>query len=131
MYNILYVEDDANSRQVFKMAEQMIPNLFYTTIFADSVDFENRIQQLDHTPDLIFLDIHVPPHSGFDMLEMIRQNPDFDNVPVAALTASVMNDEVEMLKHAGFQGVLGKPIDLDILPEVIEQLIDGVPIWHI
>ncbi len=46
-------------------------------------------------PDVILLDIHVKPYSGFEMLEMLRKMNGFVDVPVVALTASVMNEEVQ------------------------------------
>lgn len=62
------------------------------------------LASLESPPDLIFLDIHVQPINGFEMLVLIRQNPAFVNVPVVALTASVMGEEVKRLREYGFTG---------------------------
>jgi CheY-like chemotaxis protein len=100
-------------------------------IFEDSADFLARVTALAPRPDVIFLDIHVPPHSGFEMLAMLRQSGQFDQTPVVAMTASVMNEEVHQLKVAGFNGCLAKPIDIDTFPDVFDRIMKGENIWSI
>lgn len=131
MLNILYVEDDANSRNVLRMAQRMSPELFDLTLFEDSYDFAARLTELDPQPDLILLDIHVDPYTGFDMLAMIRRQPVYDSTPVVALTASVMNEEIQMLQTAGFNSVLSKPVNLDEFPDQIQHIMNGEQIWYV
>lgn len=131
MLNILYVEDDANSRNVLRMAQRMSPELFDLTLFEDSYDFAARLAELDPQPDLILLDIHVDPYTGFDMLAMIRRQPVYDSTPVVALTASVMNEEIQMLQTAGFNSVLSKPVNLDEFPDQIQHIMNGEQIWYV
>jgi CheY-like chemotaxis protein len=127
---ILYVEDEPRSRKVVQMiARDMgLANLF---LFEDSSDFLARVESLDLKPDLVFLDIHVKPHNGFEMLEMLRQLRSFDDVPVVAVTASVMNEEIQQLRVAGFNGCLAKPLDMDTFPDTVSRIINGESIWRI
>lgn len=127
---ILYVEDDSRSRRVMQMitSDIGIPNV---TIFEDSTDFKNRVTALDPKPSLIFLDIHMSPHTGFEMLAMLRQMEQFNGIPVVAMTASVMNEEVHQLKASGFDGCLAKPIDFDTFPDAIERILLGEKLWRI
>jgi len=92
VHNILYVEDDPGSRDVIRMARRMNPGSFELVIFDDSFEFEQRLAQLELKPDLILLDIHMKPFTGFEMLAMIRTHSEYDTIPVVALTASVMNE---------------------------------------
>jgi CheY-like chemotaxis protein len=101
------------------------------TIFEDSSDFLERLQALQPQPNVILLDIHVKPYSGFEMLKYVRQLPDFQDTPVIALTASVMNEEVQHLRDSGFQGVIAKPIDIDTFPGLLNRILDGEIIWGI
>ncbi|HEX7358008.1 MAG TPA: response regulator, partial [Ignavibacteriaceae bacterium] len=50
-------------------------------------DGEEAIQKLSEKPDLIILDIMMPKLDGFETCKRIRDNKDFDNVPVVFLTA--------------------------------------------
>jgi CheY-like chemotaxis protein len=131
MLNILYVEDDANSRNVLRMVQRMNPDRFVITILEDSQDFEARLLEHDPQPDLILLDIHVKPYTGFDMLEMIRNYRHFNNTPVVALTASVMNEEIQLLQAASFNSVLSKPLNMDDFPLFIERIMNGEHLWHV
>jgi CheY-like chemotaxis protein len=128
---ILYVEDEARSRKVMELLLSKRMGLPHVTMFEDSTDFLSRAEALNPRPSVIFLDIHIRPHNGFDMLRMLRQSSHFDSVPIVALTASIMNEEVNELLVAGFDGCLGKPIDTDTFPEILERIAAGEKIWHI
>jgi CheY-like chemotaxis protein len=131
MLNVLYVEDDEGSRNVVRMAQRMNPQLMKLAIFEDSKDFEQRLLNLQPQPEMIFLDIHVKPLTGFEMLEIIRAYEQYTQVPVIAMTASVMNEEVQILKNAGFDGVFSKPLDLDIFPELLQRVMQGERVWYV
>ncbi|MCB9456415.1 MAG: response regulator [Anaerolineaceae bacterium] len=131
MLNVLYVEDDGNSRNVVRMVQRMNPGVFEATIFDDSQDFEARLLELHLQPDLILLDIHMKPYTGFEMLEIIRKHRDYNKIPVVALTASVMNEEIQLLQDASFHSVLSKPLNMDEFPTFIERIMAGEHIWHV
>jgi CheY-like chemotaxis protein len=114
-----------------KMCLEIRLGLTHVTLLEDSADFANQLARLDPHPDLIFLDIHVQPLDGFEMLRLIRQTPAFATVPVIALTASVMGEEVQRLREHGFTGCLAKPLDLDRFPNALQQILNGEPVWHI
>lgn len=131
MLNVIYVEDDVSSRKVMTMAARMYSDQLAVTIFEDSTDFKAKLDANSKDVDIILLDIHVQPHSGFDMLKMIRADHTYAQTPVVACTASVMNDEVELLREAGFQGAISKPLDLDNIPQLLKRVIDDESVWHI
>ena len=108
-----------------------IMKLSHVTIFEDSASFLERVQALYPCPDVILLDIHVKPHSGFEMLDMLRQFEQFRDVPVVALTASVMNEEVIQLRTAGFDSCLSKPIDSELFPITLKRIANGESLWRI
>ena len=103
----------------------------HVKIFEDSTDFLARASALDPKPDLIFLDIHMKPYTGFEMLAMLRQSGAFVGIPVVAMTASVMNEEIQQLRTAGFDGCVAKPIDFDSFPEILNRIMSGEKVWRI
>lgn len=127
---ILYVEDEIRSRKVMHMIAMDL-GLTNVVMFEDSVNFLERLAMLSPRPDLIFLDIHVKPYSGFEMLAMLKHSQLFNDVPVVAMTASVMNEEIQQLRAAGFNGCLAKPVDIDTFPDALERIIAGEEIWRI
>jgi CheY-like chemotaxis protein len=128
---ILYVEDDPRSRKIMRLLLAGEMELENCTIFEDSSDFVRRLLALDPKPDVILLDIHVKPYTGFEMLNMVRQLPAFQETPVIALTASVMNEEIQHLRDSGFQGVIAKPVDIDTFPQLLNRVLSGEIIWRI
>jgi CheY-like chemotaxis protein len=126
----LYVEDDALSREIMQM---IVENAMgqSVVIFEDSQQFMERVKALPQTPDAFLLDIHVTPHDGFEMLQLLRDDPQTKGVPVIALTASVMNEEVDRLRASGFDGAVGKPLSIQTFPALIQRILDGEMIWHI
>ena len=128
---LLCVEDDPSNRLVMKLLVEKMLNPKYYAIFEDSTDFIPRMRNLPTRPDIILLDIHVAPFNGFQMLQMIRDDSVYGDTKVVALTASVMNEEVERLRKSGFDGAIGKPIPLSAFPVIIERIINGETIWQV
>jgi CheY-like chemotaxis protein len=128
---VLYVEDDPQSRKLMKMLLSGRMGLPNVTIFEDSQDFLERVNALQPKPTVIFLDIHVKPINGFKMLELLRAQAWTDTVAIVALTASVMNEEVQQLTTAGFDGCLAKPIDMTTFPDTLRRLVGGESIWSV
>ena len=127
----LYVEDDIFSREALDLVLRRVLGSTDVYLFEDSSNFMQRVKNLPKKPNVILLDIHVMPHSGFDMLEMLREDDDFKDAHIIAVTASVMSEEVELLKESGFNGIIGKPIRVASIPMLISRVMQGEAVWHI
>ncbi len=130
-YAFLYVEDDPLSRQVMQLLMVDAMNIQQLTIFQDSNGFMDRLRALPTKPDIILLDIHMKPLDGFALLQLLRTDQDYQQTRVIALTASVMNEEVERLKHSGFDGAVAKPLSIRTFPVLLERIVKGESVWHI
>lgn len=130
-HTYLYVEDDPMSREIMNMILVNAMGAERVTIFENSADFAQRVAALDPAPDVILLDIHVDPYDGFTMLEMLRNEPAFAEARIVALTASVMNEEVEKLRASGFDGAIGKPVSVQNFPGLIQRVLEGEAVWHV
>ena len=114
-----------------KLLVEKTLNVKQYAIFEDSANFLSRVRNLPKRPDIILLDIHVSPLNGFQMLQEIREDSVYSTTKVVALTASVMNEEVERLRKGGFDGAIGKPISLSTFPIAIERIMNGESIWQL
>ena len=75
------------------------------------------------TPDLILLDINLPVMSGFEVFAKMRENPKLDSVPILALTALAMTEDIEKISGLGFNGYIAKPMNTkDFLLLIDESL---------
>ncbi|MBV1928736.1 MAG: transporter substrate-binding domain-containing protein [Gammaproteobacteria bacterium] len=75
----------------------------------------------DQKFDLILMDIRMPVMDGY---EAAREIKSFSNVPIIALTASVMADEFNRLKKENFDGYLRKPVTKR---ELFDELTNFLP----
>ncbi|MFZ1518309.1 MAG: response regulator transcription factor [Ignavibacteriaceae bacterium] len=71
---------------------------------------EEALQKLNEKPDLIILDIMMPKLNGFDTCKRIRENKEFNNVPIMFLTAK--DGETNEIKglELGANDYIQKPI---------------------
>jgi len=129
--SIVYVEDDAMSREVMKLLLKDALGYSKVAIYEDTTDILKKVEALTDQPDIIFLDIHMKPLDGFGVLEQMRNHPRYRYTRIVALTASVMNEEVKRLRTAGFDGVIAKPINQRMFPDQIERLVQGEKIWQV
>jgi len=127
----LYVEDDPLSREIMQvLMNGAMPDARLIT-FETSDRFMEKMLALPTPPTVIFLDIHLEPLNGFQMLNLLRADPRYAATITIAVTASVMNEEVAQLKASGFDGAIGKPLDFDNFPTLLERIVAGEAVWHV
>jgi PAS domain S-box-containing protein len=74
-------------------------------------------------PDCIVMDMQMPVLDGLETTRRLRQNPDFHNVPIIALTALVMDCDRERCLAAGADDYMSKPVKLRELAGRIRRLL--------
>jgi CheY-like chemotaxis protein len=61
--------------------------------------------------DLILMDLQMPDMTGLDAASAIRKLPNYENVPILALTADISDQAHRECLNCGMQDFLSKPID--------------------
>lgn len=79
--------------------------------------------------DILLVDLRLGAESGYAILERVRRLPIMDSTKLIAITANVMAEDVAASHAAGFDGFIGKPINLQRFPKQIHQILAGEPIW--
>jgi len=128
---LVYVEDDENSIIVMKMVVERVMGLPKLHVLQSRADFVQQVKELGVVPDVFLLDIHMKPYGGIELLSMLRNDPQFDKSKVIALTASVTNEEIALLKSGGFDGAIAKPLNIEAFPDLISKIINGEQVWYI
>jgi CheY-like chemotaxis protein len=72
-------------------------------------------------PDLVLLDIQLPGMDGFEVLRRLRAGHRTADVPVIAVSANAMPDDIATARSAGFDDYLTKPVDLQRLLALVDQ----------
>jgi len=128
---LVYVEDDENSIFVMKMVVERVMKLPTLYVLQSGADFVQQVKGLGVVPDVFMLDIQMKPFDGVELLAMLRKDPQFKCSKVIALTASVTNEEVSLLKSGGFDGAIAKPLNIEVFPDLIARIINGEQVWYI
>ncbi len=118
---ILYVEDDVSSRMLVK---QVLHAAGYEVMEAEDGMVGIRLAQ-ETRPDLILMDINMPGLDGYAAATKIKGMPGLTDTPIIAVTANVVEGDRERALTAGCDGYLPKPIDVDALPDQINEFLGG------
>ena len=119
MDKILLVEDEANIR---KLVSINLSARGYEVIEANDAETGYEILLSDHAEALI-LDIMLPGMSGWDLLEMMADEPSIKSIPVVVLTGSIVHDQAESSSYKNIYQVLSKPVNVKELMSTIQQAI--------
>ena len=77
--------------------------------------------------DLVLMDVQMPVMDGLRATRLIREREGINQrVPIVALTASGMKEQVEECKASGMDEVMAKPIDRDRLSAILDRYIPSV-----
>jgi two-component system cell cycle response regulator DivK len=117
---ILIVEDNEKN---MKLVRDVLQAKGYTTIEAVTGEEGVRLAT-ERKPDLILMDIQLPGINGIDALRLLRANPDTAAIPAIAVTASVMQQDRKHITEAGFDGYLGKPLNLKEFLEAVRAMVE-------
>jgi two-component system cell cycle response regulator DivK len=116
---ILYVEDNLENRMLIRRILQAEG--------FNMVEASNAKQALEtilqERPDLILMDINLPEMDGYTLTARLKAMPQLKNVPIIALTANVMRGDRERTLEAGCDGYIQKPVDVDLIPQQINQFL--------
>jgi two-component system, cell cycle response regulator DivK len=118
---VLLVEDNMVN---MKLLQATLEPRGYTLVTA--TDGEEALgKACKEKPDLIIMDIQLPKLSGVEVVQKLRQMPDFKRIPILALTAYAMKGDEERLIEAGFDVYLPKPVNTRELPKVISEMLQN------
>ena len=117
---ILYIEDNPDNRMLI---QRVLGIEGYDVVDADCGK-AGIVKAGEEQPDLILMDINLPDIDGYEATKEIRKLPGLDKVPILAMTANVLKGDREKSLIAGCNGYIGKPIDIDLLPEQIAEYLN-------
>ncbi len=116
---ILVAEDNAvNRAMIIDMLSIHEHKVFLAANGQEAVDIARR-----QNPELILMDIRMPVMGGLEATRKIRQTPNFERVPIIALTASVEPESRALCLNAGCTMHLAKPIQAQELYHAITQVL--------
>ncbi len=114
--NILLVEDN--------MVNQLVAVDLLEQTGGHVVVADNGIQALEKMSeqvfDLVIMDIQMPGMDGYQATREIRKNPSWTDVPIIAMSANVLPEDVNRCMDVGMNDYLSKPV----VPEKLYAMIN-------
>jgi len=114
---LLYVEDNPTN---LRLVQEVLG-------FRTDLELMTAIDGLEglelarkHQPDIVLLDMNLPGMSGRDIQRRLREDPATAEVPVLAISANAMRNDIDAALDAGFFRYLTKPIDIAALHAALD-----------
>ncbi len=118
MAKILVVDDDVSVTQLLKMLLSMEGH--QPTTINDSNEALEVTHQL--LPDLITLDLMMPGLTGFELCELMHQDPRLTDIPILIISARDDTESMDKAYQAGAKGYVTKPFGVDTLIQKVKEL---------
>jgi CheY-like chemotaxis protein len=116
---VLIVDDDV--RNVFALTSALEAHGMEIVYAENGREALTQLQR-NADADLVLMDIMMPELDGYQTMEAIRAMPEFERLPIIALTAKAMKGDREKSIAAGASDYITKPVDID-------QLISLMRVW--
>lgn len=111
------IVDDVQSNRLL-LAEHLTDTNINVTTAVNGLEAVNCVKSQE--PSLVLMDLRMPVRDGYWAAKEIRR---FSNVPIVALTASVMKDELDSLKIEHFNDYLRKPYSKSALFDKLKRFL--------
>jgi CheY-like chemotaxis protein len=130
--SLLIAEDSDEDFEVLQLLMQQmeVQNPIYRCTNGDKVldflyqdgDYNNA--EFAPRPSVILLDLNLPGTDGRDVLEQLKQDQKFKEIPIVVFTTSSNPKDVEFCYQKGANGYLIKPVDSDALEKTVQAFVD-------
>ena len=117
---ILLVEDNLINVEIIKGA---LEDFELEIIVAENGQVALDKLAQSNLPDIILMDLMMPVMDGYEAIEKIRENSQWQSLPIIVITASKMSTTQELCFELGANDYLSKPVDIDVLANKISKLV--------
>lgn len=120
-WHALVVEDEADSADVVSriLSYHNIPH----TVARTAEDALTILEQ--ERPTLLIIDLALPGMDGWDLLRVVRGNPETARIPAVAITAYHSTKVAQEAIIAGFDAYFPKPIEATSFVRELERVVQS------
>jgi len=120
---VLVIDDEPHVTILIELAGR---TWGYDVVGARSIDEGKSVLAQHPEAKLLFLDVRLPDGSGLDLLEELRQTPQYKDLPIVILTGIGQDDVIEQVQGAGAQ-CMTKPFSPSKLGRMVANMLDIEP----
>ena len=115
---ILVVEDNELNLRLF--CDLLNAHGYSAHPVRDGRDALERAREV--SPDLIIMDIQLPEVSGLDLTRWIKDDAAINQIPIMAVTAFAMRQDERLVREAGCEAYMSKPIQMSAFINEVKKL---------
>ena len=115
---VLVVDDNQDAAEVLRMLLES--GGFNAEAVTSGAEALTAIPE--YRPDVILMDIGMPGMSGHDVARRIREQPQFDDITLVALTGWGQEEDRRESKASGFDHHLTKPVNFKVLKDLLATI---------
>jgi protein-histidine pros-kinase len=115
---VLYIEDNLASFQLMDRIFARWTGVKLISAMQGRLGVDLAMQ---HHPDLVLLDLHLPDMHGYEVLQRLRANEATRDIPIIVTSADATVGQIERLRNAGADEYLTKPIDIPQFTEAVRK----------
>jgi CheY-like chemotaxis protein len=124
-YLVVYVEDNPSN---IAFMEQFMSDFDRITLLnAPTAEIGIELARA-RQPHLILMDLNLPGMHGLEATRILRSDPATEKIPVVGLSAAAMLADTKRMREVGFYRYLTKPVDIQELTLVLEEVLSRVPL---
>jgi PAS domain S-box-containing protein len=120
-HKIVYVEDNPSNIAFMRELMDDLPKIELIT--APNAELGIELIRA-HRPGVVIMDVNLPGMSGFEAVQRLRGWADTREIPVIGLSAAALPRDTARAKEIGFYRYLTKPVKVDELTAVLEELLE-------
>ncbi|AUD00422.1 response regulator [Spirosoma pollinicola] len=131
MLEVLYIEDNADESDIFRRLISRMeqpPSFLILTSGSEAIDY--LLEQGDYKgkspamPHLVLIDLKLPGHSGFDVIQQVRANSRTRYMPLVVYSSSDNPKDMRRAYDLGANAYLIKPESYHQVSDMISQAIN-------
>jgi len=115
--NVLYAEDNEVNVELVRQVAALRPSVLLRVAANGQVALEMARQD---PPDLMLVDMHLGDMTGMELARALRRDRATAAIPLVALSADALPEQIDAALDWGFEGYLTKPVDFRELLRVLD-----------
>ena len=122
--SVHYIEDNEINAEVMRGILMQRPQV---TLAVSAIGREGLAAIRRDLPSLVLLDMNLPDMEGLQVLDELRRHAATARIPLLVVSADTTEELVAAAAEAGATHVLGKPVNVPELLQVLDGCLEGRP----